>query len=209
MGINSRLKGAKGIDMSEEIWKPVRGYESTYMVSNYGNVKSLPRNTTKGKILKLYTNRRNGYVYVDLSQNNKQSLKRVHILVLEAFTDYVSRADRRIGIDHIDGDKTNNRLDNLEPVTGKENMRRAYENNQVPIVGVKCIDLDTKEIFNTYADAARSIGAKQSCKISLVCDGKRSHYRGHRFARLEDYENGNIPKYTGRMRKGVCKKLWV
>lgn len=43
-----------------EVWKPVKGYEGLYEISNYGRVKSLPRNTTKGGLMKLYVNPRKG-----------------------------------------------------------------------------------------------------------------------------------------------------
>ena len=74
-----------------EIWKPIKGYEGLYEVSNMGQVRSLARHTTKGKILKQYVNKINGYCYVSLSKNNKACSKRVHCLVMKAFNPLMNK----------------------------------------------------------------------------------------------------------------------
>lgn len=73
--------------MSEhsERWLPVPGYEGLYEVSDLGRVRSLPRNTTRGKVLK-QANDGGGYLFVGLSRNGRTSLRKVHHLVLEAFS---------------------------------------------------------------------------------------------------------------------------
>lgn len=193
-----------------EVWKPVKGYEGLYEISNYGRVKSLPRNTTKGGLMKLYVNPRNGYVYVCLCKNNHTQQKRVHVAVIEAFTDFVSHGfNSETVIDHIDCNKQNNCLWNLELVSQKENDRRSRENHLQKIIGIKVIDLDTKQIFESYTDAARAVGGKKGVMVTRVCDGKRSHYRNHRFARLGDYENKTIPEYTGKTKRKASEMLWV
>lgn len=70
--------------MKKEYWRPVVGFEGLYEVSNFGRVKSLPRNTTSGKILKL-CNKRHNYKGVDLMKNGQHHNKQVHRLVAEAF----------------------------------------------------------------------------------------------------------------------------
>ena len=72
--------------MKKEYWKPVVGYEGLYEVSNWGRVKSIPRNGTVkyARILKPVTNRY-GYSYVILCKNGKVKSFLVHRLVAEAF----------------------------------------------------------------------------------------------------------------------------
>lgn len=99
----------------EEIWKDVKGYEGYYQVSNLGRVRSLPRNKGKrvygGKILK-QVDRGNGYLCISLSKNNQKSpLISVHQLVAQAFIDNPNNLPQ---VNHIDGNKQNNRADNLE-----------------------------------------------------------------------------------------------
>ena len=201
---NSRQKGKR----AEEVWRPVVGYEGYYEVSNLGRVKSLPRATTRGRILKPYVNKRNGCVYYALSMNGKQRTVRGHKIVLEAFTDYRVGSLDGVCIDHRDGDKTNNNLENLEPVTFSENMKRAKENDLLHFKGNACIDLDSKQVYKTFCEAARACGGKQGEMIRRVCDGERSHYRNRHFARLEDYLHGTIPEFSGRYQRKASEQLW-
>lgn len=190
-----------------EIWKPIKGYEGLYEVSNLGRVKSLPRHTTRGRYIKPHISSHNGYVYICLCKNNHVSNARLHRLVLEAFTDYVS-TNGEIVIDHIDGNKTNNVLTNLEAVTRSINQLRAYELGLNGKCGTKVIDLDTKEVFESYTDASKSIGGYSGEMVARVCRGVRSHYRGHHFANYEDYINDTIPKFNGKFKRGTSKSLW-
>ena len=112
----------------EEIWKDIEGYEGLYQVSNLGNVKSLRKRIDKGKchryfdekILKpIETNR--GYLRVKLCKNRKIKKTRVHRLVAEAF---IKRPE--LEVNHIDGNKKNNKAENLEWVTQKENKQHAW-----------------------------------------------------------------------------------
>jgi hypothetical protein len=116
--------------MSEEIWKDILGEEGRYQVSNFGRVRSLDRKTKhkdgkvtshKGKILKLGSNPK-GYVIAYLSYK----VKTVHRLVMLAFN-RIENA-HQLQINHKDGDKTNNTLNNLEWVTNLENQRHAWKN---------------------------------------------------------------------------------
>lgn len=199
------------ISSREKEWRPIPGYEGLYEASNYGEIRSLPRATTKGRILKQYINPKHGYAYVSLSKNNKQKAKRVHIAVVEAFTDYRSNGfNPDAVIDHIDSNKLNNCLWNLEVCTQKENDRRSRENKLQEYKGIECIDLESGKTYKTYSEAGREIFGRTKCgeKIRQVCLGKRSHYRNRHFARLEDYRNGTIPAYSGKNKRKASESLW-
>ena len=176
--------------MDTEIWKPIEGYEGLYEVSSYGNVRSLPRNGLKGKQLKLNINNHNGYVYVCLSKENHRLNKRAHVLVAKAFLSPQSEQ-----VNHKDGDKANNHVDNLEWCTRSENMRHAYRIGLEKPKGYKVICLDTGEVYETLSEAARKIfgGKTQGEYIGRVCRGERNHYKGMHFAYYDDYVNGTIP----------------
>ena len=171
----------------------------------------MPRSTTKGVILKPYVSTANGYCYVTLSKNNRRTSKRIHSLVKNTF-DPVNKKygyDKEHTINHIDGDKTNNSLDNLEWATQRENQCHAYRLGlQTPSNGIEVINLDTLTVFGSFLEASRSVGGHMGELVRRVCDGERSHYRGARFARLSDYRNHTIPAYRGAFKKGVVKSVW-
>lgn len=119
--------------MKEEIWRPVRGYEGLYEVSSFARVRSLERPVStmhkfvaikKGKILsqKLTGKKHALYFRVTLSKNNIAKSFAAHRLVAESFVENLH--DKPV-VNHIDGIKTNNRPENLEWVTSKENTHHA------------------------------------------------------------------------------------
>lgn len=113
-----------------EIWKDIKDYEGLYQVSNLGRVKSLERNVPftnrwgqriahlqKERILKA-KKQFNGYLALALSKDGKHKTYLVHRLVAETF---ILKTDNQLQVDHINGDKTDNRVDNLRWCTAKEN----------------------------------------------------------------------------------------
>ena len=111
---------------SREVWKDVVGYEGLYQVSNFGNVKSLGNNfTRKERFLKLSPQSK-GYLTVVLQKNATRKMVLVHRLVAEHFID---NSESKPQVNHINGDKTDNRVENIEWVSHRENLDHAIKNN--------------------------------------------------------------------------------
>ena len=115
-----------------EIWKDIKGYENGYQVSNYGNVRSLDRETInkngtikryKGKILSLGQNK-NGYKFCCLHKSLNRKIGKVHQLVARAFVD---NNEDKPEVNHLDGNKANNNAENLQWCTRSENIKHAYD----------------------------------------------------------------------------------
>ena len=114
----------------KELFKDITGYEGSYQVSNLGNVKTLEREIfsnskliyiQKEKILKHYKTKE-GYLSVILYKNSKQKHFLIHRLVAECFL-----LNKNQCVNHIDGNKMNNKISNLEWVTNSQNHIHAYE----------------------------------------------------------------------------------
>jgi hypothetical protein len=103
----------------DEIWKDIVGYPD-YKVSNYGNVKSIP---LKRNLLQACTR---GYMSVSFNRKYKKRHHLVHRLVAEAFM-----GKSHLEVNHKNGIKHDNRLENLEFVTRKENMQHAFKSGLV------------------------------------------------------------------------------
>ena len=116
--------------IEDEIWKDIPGYEGKYQVSNYGRVKSLERwvdnGSEKGYVIpermKVPTLNTNGYLMVSLYKDNKEKHFTIHRLVAKTF----HAVEFGNVVNHIDGNKFNNRPENLEIVTSTENNRHAF-----------------------------------------------------------------------------------
>lgn len=160
----------------EEIWRDVFEYEGLYEVSNLGRVRSLHK-YQQGRILKQWD--AHGYRVVRLCKRGLQKAYFIHILVMQSF-DYKCRErgySKKLVVDHLDGDTTNNRLDNLEWCSQKENLLRSIERGNR---GRKCEDITTGTFYKSIAEAARSIGVPTT-SVKRVCDGERSMCKHHVF----------------------------
>ncbi len=111
-----------------EVWKPVVGYEGLYEVSSLGNVKGVDRILSNGHC---WNGKRlkggkfsNGYDFVCLRKNGVARNELVHRLVAQSFIP--NPIDCKV-VNHIDGDKSNNRLENLEWITHSENQEHAVK----------------------------------------------------------------------------------
>jgi len=132
-----------GGNMIEE-WKTIEGYNG-YEVSNLARVKSFKR-TSNGRIKKLSTDRP-GYCLVQLWNNDKGSTKRVHQLVWDAFGDRPRTC--KLEVDHKDENKLNNRIDNLQLLTHRENTSKSYRKRKVLPTGVvySCSNPNQKKVY--------------------------------------------------------------
>lgn len=125
-----------------EIWKDVPGYEGYYQASNIGRIKSLNRvikrgNSTmklKERILKQRINQ-NGYCVVPLQINSKKKIFKVHQLVAMAFLNHAPCGMLRV-VDHVDNNKTNNLLENLQILSTRENNVKSIKQSTSKYTGV-------------------------------------------------------------------------
>lgn len=159
--------------MEQEIWKDIKGCEERYQISNLGRVKSLARDVVCGmgrivhfdeRILKPQ-NTTDGYFGVNIKINGKYRLRKIHIFVAKAF---VPNPQNLPQVNHIDGNKRNNKVENLEWVTPHENILHSwrlglstahdgYHGGGSPRKAVILTHSKTGEIlrFPSVADAAR------------------------------------------------------
>lgn len=108
-----------------EIWKDIEGYENSYQISNLGRVKSLGNKSNHKKEIILKQCIIMGYKCVGLTKNSKMTIKKVHRLVANAF---ISNTYNKQQVNHKDGNKFNNCVNNLEWCTAKENSIHAVKN---------------------------------------------------------------------------------
>jgi hypothetical protein len=155
-----------------DIYKDIEGYEGYYQVSNYGNIKSIREGKYfKHKILKAKITDK-GYKLVCLFKDGVAVNKKVHRLVAIAF---LQNSFNKPDINHINGDKSDNSIMNLEWVTKSENMKHAYESGLMKLnidrISKKVIDTKKNIIYNSIKEASYSIGLNTSY-LSSILNGK-------------------------------------
>lgn len=144
-----------------ELWKDIYGFEGYYQASTHGRIRSLDRMTAtaikhnklvlkKGKMLQLNL-KHNGYLTFDASKENIKKTKTVHRIIAETF---IPNTDNKPVVNHINANKLDNRVENLEWVTMKENTEHA---SKLHLMGnhvnktIICVENDMQFISSTKA----------------------------------------------------------
>lgn len=155
----------------KEIWKDIKGYEGLYQVSDLGKIKSLAKNVKmpkggirkqKEKILKPNIDK-DGYFRVALTTNKKRKDYYVHRLVAQTF---IKNTNNKNQVNHKDGNKQNNSIDNLEWCTVKENIHHA-----IHILKKRMKKVDKYTLDNIYIETYESIeeaGLKNNIKSQHI-----------------------------------------
>lgn len=176
-----------------EQWKDIDGFEGMYQVSDLGRVRSLERTVKmvrngrqydmhhKGKLLSASVTK-DGYATVQIFKDSKPHTYKVHRLVAKTF---LSNKGNLPEVNHKDGDKENNRADNLEWCTRSNNMRHAYRNGLIDKGNMsfnrKRVKRSDGMVFDSMTEAAKASGACLS-NVSKCCKGELKHTAGYGFS---------------------------
>lgn len=188
MIFNYNKKNYFSIDLKDEIWKDIKGYEGYYQISNKGRVKSLHRividknnikKVYKEKLLDITINKKNNYKYITLHKDNKYETKSIHRLVAETF---IPNPNNYPEVNHIDENHFNNCVENLEWCTkeynnkygtNKERMISTQRNNNLYGIAINQYDLKGNFIkqWKSFKEIERILNYHHSNII--VCCKKR------------------------------------
>ena len=175
--------------METEIWRtPIdKGikYEK-YQVSNYGRLKNLNyRNTGRAKLMNPWEDK-DGYLKIGLRKNRKTDSTFVHRLVAQTF---IPNPENLPEVNHIDEDKTNNRVDNLEWKSHRDNCNHGTRNERM--TKAKINGKTSKKVlqFTLSGEFIREWPSTKECgrngfdqsSVSKCCRGKLPHYKGFRW----------------------------
>lgn len=181
-----------------EIWKDVVGFEGFYQVSNLGRVKSIGRYDSRGRFwgeqLKKTKPNNRGYIQISFHKHGKEYYKLLHRVVAEAF---IPNSDNLPQVNHIDEDKNNNAVENLEWCTNLYNRhygdgyQRSVQNHDYESMGKRqrkaVASLDENgnilDVYDWGKEAADKIGTTSSAIQKACREGRRA--KGLRWKYLE------------------------
>ena len=172
--------------MKGEIWKDVKDYEGLYQVSNMGRVKSLNYNKTgKERIMKSYDSG-HGYLQVQLCKDGKGKCYYVHRLVATAFLENPEGYNE---VNHLDEDKTNNCVENLEYCSRLYNINYGTRTEKTckPVFSVNK-ESGLVTYWESASEASRQLNISQS-HICACCQGKRNSAGNHIWFYADDDDN--------------------
>ena len=159
-----------------EEWKDINGYEGLYMISNFGRIKSLYQN----RILKPKVDK-NGYLEIGLMKNKRRKYFRVHRLVAIHFIP--NDDEEKTEVNHIDENKENNHVENLEWCTREYNMKHGTIQQRITdstrktcAKRVRCVE--TGQEFESVGEACKQCGLKIA-NLSACLHGKRKTTGGY------------------------------
>ena len=200
---NKPLRGFSQIEIDNEEWRDIEGYEGLYQVSSLGRVKGLPRKVNnhtgyiqlKERYIKGHPITK-GYLQIQLSIKPKRDLKLIHVLVAQAF---IPNPKGYPQVNHINGVKTDNRVTNLEWCDNSMNQLHAYkmglnkhsENSGRAKRPVRLVDKKGKVLrFPSIADAERFLDCRKSKRLSYYLNSKNHNktingYRAYYEDRLQ------------------------
>lgn len=136
-----------------EKWKDVDGYDGLYKVSTLGRVKGKHR-------IKSQQDNGKGYLMVRLNKNGESRWHLVHRLVAKAF---IENPQNKPTVNHIDGNRKNNKFNNLEWATYSENNLHSYRSNgRKSALAVPIYCIETGKIYKSSYDASKDTGIPQS-----------------------------------------------
>lgn len=173
----------------EEIWKDVVGYEGYYQISNLGRIKSLNYGKNGyAKILKNSFIASYKYYQIKLYKDTKSKILKVHRLLAQAF---IPNPENKPCINHIDGDKLNNDLSNLEWCTYSENIQHAFDTGlkgtSAELIekirkanSKKIINIKTGEVFSSITETS-NINKISYSALSNRLHGRVFNDTGFRF----------------------------
>lgn len=178
----------------QEVWKDVVGYEGLYKVSNLGNVLSIPRQGTHSKkeYLLKKTKTKKGYLNVTLVKKCKYFRTGIHRLVAQAF---ISNPENKLQVNHIDGNKENNCINNLEWVTNEENMQHSWK-------------IGLRSIKKTYKHGKNNILSVKVNQYSLNGDFIKTWYCVMDIERELGFDNRNICACCRHKRNMAYGYIW-
>lgn len=175
--------------MQQEEWRQVKGFEGLYEVSSFGRVRSLDRTrvvgtknggktkrSIKGAILSQYIGN-TGYKEIGLySGPNTSKVHLIHRLVAEAF---IPNPNNYRTVNHKDGNKLNNQVENLEWMSDSDNIKHSYRIgiHKKPVRPIRCVE--TGKEYNSITEAAEELNGNRTVLSNAIRHGWK--FKGYRF----------------------------